>query len=80
MYALYDHGGIHLDPDVEVLRSFEPLRRHACVRDRSRDRLPSRSFGRKWRPLFFIRAGLGYSPTLVTIANATILPKEALYS
>ncbi len=30
MHALYAHGGIYLDTDVEVLRSFEPLRRHSC--------------------------------------------------
>ena len=30
LHALYAHGGIYLDTDVEVLRSFEPLRRHSC--------------------------------------------------
>jgi mannosyltransferase OCH1-like enzyme len=30
LHALYQHGGIYLDTDVEVLRSFEPLRRHSC--------------------------------------------------
>ena len=29
-HALYEHGGIYLDTDVEVLRSFDPLRRMAC--------------------------------------------------
>jgi len=30
LHALYEHGGIYLDTDVEVLRSFEPLRRYDC--------------------------------------------------
>jgi mannosyltransferase OCH1-like enzyme len=29
-HALLEHGGIYLDTDVEVLRSFEPLRRLPC--------------------------------------------------
>jgi mannosyltransferase OCH1-like enzyme len=30
LHALYEHGGIYLDTDVEVLRSFEPLRQFRC--------------------------------------------------
>lgn len=30
MYALYKEGGIYLDTDVEVIRSFTPLLRHQC--------------------------------------------------
>ncbi len=30
MYALYTEGGIYLDTDVEVLKSFTPLLRHEC--------------------------------------------------
>jgi mannosyltransferase OCH1-like enzyme len=30
LHALYDHGGIYLDTDVEVLRSFEPLLSLSC--------------------------------------------------
>jgi mannosyltransferase OCH1-like enzyme len=30
LHALYDHGGIYLDIDVEVLCSLEPLRRLRC--------------------------------------------------
>lgn len=29
-HALYAHGGIYLDTDVEVLRSFDPFRRTSC--------------------------------------------------
>jgi mannosyltransferase OCH1-like enzyme len=29
-HALYNHGGIYVDTDVEVLRSFNPLRRNPC--------------------------------------------------
>jgi mannosyltransferase OCH1-like enzyme len=29
-HALLEHGGIYLDTDVEVLRSFDPLRRLPC--------------------------------------------------
>ena len=30
LYALYSEGGIYLDTDVEVLKSFAPLLRHGC--------------------------------------------------
>jgi mannosyltransferase OCH1-like enzyme len=30
LHALYAHGGFYLDTDVEVLRSFEPLRWYEC--------------------------------------------------
>jgi mannosyltransferase OCH1-like enzyme len=30
LHAIYNQGGIYLDTDVEVLRSFEPLRRNPC--------------------------------------------------
>jgi mannosyltransferase OCH1-like enzyme len=30
MHAVYNHGGFYLDTDVEVLRSFEPLRACEC--------------------------------------------------
>jgi mannosyltransferase OCH1-like enzyme len=30
MYALYSEGGIYLDTDVEVVKSFAPLLRHEC--------------------------------------------------
>lgn len=28
LHVLYEHGGIYLDTDVEVIRDFDPLRRH----------------------------------------------------
>lgn len=120
LHALYDHGGIYLDTDVEVLRSLEPLRRHACflgfqyipdgtaykpfemcvasgvmgARPRHplvRDMLAEipRSvegpaafeiLGPQMATAVLIRAGLrGYSDRPVTIAGATILPKDAFY-
>jgi mannosyltransferase OCH1-like enzyme len=120
VHALMAHGGFYLDTDVEVLRSFEPLRRHGCflgfqyVPDGTRYKpfemcVASGVMGARPRhpivrqllaeiprevegPAAFdilgpqmatavmIRAGLtGYSDAPVTIAGATIFPKEAFY-
>ena len=41
LWALYAEGGLYLDTDVEVVRSFEPLRANACyVGFQSRNEIP----------------------------------------
>ena len=119
-HAVLQHGGIYLDTDVEIVRSFEPLRRRRCflgfqyVPDGTSykpfemcvngavlgaepghpfvrallDRIPRHLEGPEAFDLMgpqmvtavLIEAGLRcYSRTPVTIAGATIFPKEAFY-